>query len=240
VPEGWAYLAQSRTGQEIAAVSGDRRQLTRWRGTTQLNVAEVDGDHLTAPTYDVRDILWVGGHGPSTGRIWVLNTSAQSTDRSPGPPVAVSTPWLGNRTVVSVRVSEDGQRAAVISTTPSGRDPRLDVAGVRRQPDGTPTALSTPLTLAPSLTLMRDAVWVDDTTLAVLGRKSATQVVRPWFVPLGGPITAGPGLAGAVAITTVSGERQLVVTTDTGDVYIRAGNNWQTVGKGTGFLVAAR
>ena len=89
-------------------------------------------------------------------------------------------------------------------------------------------------------TLPREAVWVDDSTLAVLGRKSANQVIRPWFVPLGGPITAGPGLAGAVAITTVSGERQLVVTTDGGDVYIRAGNNWQSVGKGSGFLVAAR
>ncbi|MDU0312667.1 LpqB family beta-propeller domain-containing protein [Phycicoccus sp. M110.8] len=240
VPEGWAYLALSRTGQEVAAVSGDRRQLTRWRGTTQLTVSEVDGDHLTTPTYDVRDVLWVGGHAPGEGRIWVLNTSAQTADRSPGPPTAVSTPWLGNRLVVSLRVSDDGQRVAVISTNASGQDPRLDVAGVRRQPDGTPTALSTPLTLAPSLTLMRDAVWVDDSTLAVLGRKSANQVIRPWFVPLGGPITAGPGLAGAVAITTVSGERQLVVTTDGGDVYIRAGNNWQSVGKGTGFLVAAR
>ena len=41
VQPGWAYLAMSSNGQEIAAVGGDRAQLIRWRGTTQVQ--------LTAP-----------------------------------------------------------------------------------------------------------------------------------------------------------------------------------------------
>jgi hypothetical protein len=65
-------------------------------------------------------------------------------------------------------------------------------------------------------------------------------VVRPWFVPLGGPITAGPEIAGAQAITTVNGERGLVVVTDENEALIRAGNRWQSVGKGSAFLVASR
>jgi hypothetical protein len=94
------------------------------------------------------------------------------------------------------------------------------------------------MSLAPSLTTARDLVWVDDAALAVLGRKVASQDVRPWFVPLGGPITAGPEIPGAMTITTVNAERGLVVTTDRGGVLIRAGNSWQTVGPATDFLVA--
>jgi hypothetical protein len=65
-------------------------------------------------------------------------------------------------------------------------------------------------------------------------------VVRPWFVPLGGPLSAGPEIAGAQAITTVNGERGLVVVTDKDEVLIRAGNRWQSVGKGSAFMVAGR
>jgi hypothetical protein len=65
-------------------------------------------------------------------------------------------------------------------------------------------------------------------------------VVRPWFVPLGGAISAGPDIATAQSITTVNAERGLIVTTDRHEVLIRAGNRWQPVGTGTDFLVPAR
>jgi len=73
----------------------------------------------------------------------------------------------------------------------------------------------------------------------VLGRKASSAVIRPWFVPLGGPIAAGPDVAGGVAITTVNGERGLVVTTDKQQVLLRAGNRWQRVGQATDFVVPA-
>jgi hypothetical protein len=139
---------------------------------------------------------------------------------------------------VSIRISPDGQRAALITTDRNGQVPRVDVAGVVRQPNGLPISLAAPISLAPSLTLAVDLVWVDDATLAVLGRK--TDVMRPWFVPLGGQISAGPDIAGAQSITTVNAERGLMVTTDRGQVLIRAGNRWQPVGAGTDFLVPAR
>ena len=109
-----------------------------------------------------------------------------------------------------------------------------------RQPNGLPASVAEPLRLAPTLTLARDLVWVDDATLAVLGRLTPSQVIRPWLVPLGGAIAAGPDIAGAQSITTVNGERGLVVTTDKHQVLIRAGSRWQRVGEGTDLLVAAR
>jgi hypothetical protein len=239
LPTGWAYLAMSRTGGELAAVGGDRAQLSRWRGKNQVLVPNV-GTGLTTPTYDRQDVLWVGGLAGATARIWAVNTAADPADVIKSTPRRVEVGWLGGRVVTAVRLSPDGQRIAVLSTDRKGGEPRLDVAGVVRQPNGLPTSLGDPLTLAPSLTLMRDLVWTDDTTMAVLARKSSSQVVRPWFVPLGGPITAGPEIAGAEAITTVNGERGLVVVTDKDEVLIRAGNRWQSVGKGSAFLVASR
>jgi hypothetical protein len=239
VQPGWAYLAMSRTGQEVAAVGGDREQLVRWRGSNQVQIT-APGTRLTRPTYDREDVLWVAGRSNGVARIWAVNAAADPADAVKAAPQAVSVDWLADRTVVSLRLSPDGQRIAVVTTNRDGKDPRLDVAGVVRQPNGLPASLAEPLRLAPTLTLARDAVWVDDATLAVLGRLSATQVIRPWFVPLGGAISAGPEIVGAQTITTINGERGLVVTTDDDQVLIRAGSRWQRVGEGTDLLVAAR
>jgi hypothetical protein len=239
VQPGWAYLAMSRNGQEIAAVGGDRAQLVRWRGTTQVQLTS-PGTRLTRPTYDREDVLWVAGRHGAASKIWTINAAADPKDAAKAAPQVVAAEWLTDRTVLSLRLSPDGQRVAVITTDRDGKDPRVEVAGVVRQPNGLPASLAVPLRLAPTLTLARDLVWVDDATLAVLGRLTSSQVVRPWLVPLGGSIAAGPDIAGAQAITTVNGERGLVVTTDKHQVLIRAGSRWQRVGEGTDLLVAAR
>jgi hypothetical protein len=239
VQPGWAYLAMSRSGQEVAAVGGDRAQLVRWRGATQVQPTSL-GTHLTRPTYDREDVLWVAGRSNGATRIWAINAAADPQDTRKAAPQVISAAWLAGRSVVSLRLAPDGQRVAVITTDTHGKDPRVDVAGVVRQPNGLPASLAAPLRLAPTLTLARDLVWVDDATLAVLGRLSDAQVIRPWLVPLGGPIAAGPEVAGAQTITTINGERGLVVTTDKHQVLIRAGSRWQSVGEGTDLLVAAR
>jgi hypothetical protein len=185
-------------------------------------------------------VLWVAGRSGGATRIWAVNAAADPGDAAKVTPQVVAADWVADRSVLSLRLSPDGQRVAVITTNRDGKDPRVDVAGVVRQPNGLPASLAKPLRLAPTLTLARDLVWVDDATLAVLGRLTSSQVVRPWLVPLGGPIAAGPEIAGAQSITTVNAERGLVVTTDKHQVLIRAGSRWQRMGEGTDLLVAAR
>ncbi len=236
---GWAYPALSRTGREVAAVGGDRAQLARWRGKAQIQVLTF-GSQLTRPTYDTQDMLWVAGRDDDQTKVWVVNTAADPADAAKTGPRALTAPWLTDRRVVSLRVAPDGQRLAVVSTDEAGKGPRVDVTGVVRAASNLPMSLATPLRLAPTLTLMRDVVWVDDATLVVLGRRNAGQVLRPWTVPLGGQISAGPEISGARTITTVNGERGLVVTTDDQQVLLRAGSRWQRVGEGTDLLVAAR
>jgi hypothetical protein len=198
------------------------------------------GSALTKPSYDRQDVLWVGGRDARDARLWAINTAADPNDTTKTRPQVVAAEWLSGRSIISLSVAPDGQRLAVVSTDAQGRDPRVDVAGVVRQPNGLPSSLARPLAVAPALSLVRDLVWVDESTLAVLGRKTDQEVIRPWFVPLGGPITAGTELAGARWITTINGERGLVITTDDGDVYVRAGSRWLPVGEGTDFLVPAR
>lgn len=234
---GWAYLAMSFNGKEIAAVGGDRKELSRWQGDRQVQLT-APGTELTRPTYDRRGILWVAGRRDDGTRVWAIDSTEKSPDTTQ--PVVVAAPWLADRTVVSLRLAPDGQRIALVTTDRQGKDPRVELAGVTRAPSGRPTALATPLRLAPSLQQVRDLVWLDDARLAVLGRKTATQVIRPWFVPISGPLVAGPEVPGGATITTIGSERRLIVTTDRHAVLLRAGIRWQQVGAGTDLLVAAR
>ena len=236
---GWTYPALSADGKEVAAVGGDRGQLARWRGKTQVQLLTF-GSLLTRPTYDLHGLLWVAGRDKGATRIWALDTRSDPSVTAKAVPQVVAVAWLADRRVVSLRVSPDGQRVAVVSTDADGNNPRLDVAGVARSGNDMPLGLAPPLSLAPTLTLVRDVVWVDDATLVALGRKNARQVIRPWTVPLGGQVAAGPEIAGARTITTINGERGLVVTTDGGQVLIRAGSRWQPVGEGSDLLVAGR
>jgi hypothetical protein len=130
---------------------------------------------------------------------------------------------------------------AVVSTDIEGADPRIDVAGVIRSSSGVPERLAEPLRVAPTLTLIRDLVWADQTTLALLGRITPRASVRVWTAEVGGRMQAAElaETADAQAITTTNGERGLVVTTDRGRIMLRAGSSWLRVAEGTDFAVPA-
>jgi hypothetical protein len=240
ISPGWSWLAVSKGGTEVGAVGGDRAELSRWRGKSQISVPRF-GSQLTPPTYDTQNFLWVGGTAGGTGRLWVLDAADDSGDAQGSRPTAVQADWLAGRVVVTQRVSFDGQRVAVISTARGGGDPRVDVAGVVRAANGRPQRLATPIQVANTLTLARDLVWVDQTTLAVLGRITPTSPVRVWTAEVGGRLRAAEvaDVPGALAITTTNGERGLVVTTDDRRILLRAGSSWLDLAEGSDFAVPA-
>ena len=176
ISTGWVWLALSKGSEEVAAVGGDRAELSRWRGSGQIRVPYF-GSGLTRPTYDTQGVLWVGGKEAGAARIWAINTAADPSDAQRTRPTRVGVDWLRKRTVVSVRVAPDGQRVAVISTNSGGADPRVDVAGVVRSANGLPERLAEPLRVAPALSLARDLVWVDPTTRRG-ARKNRAEDVR--------------------------------------------------------------
>jgi hypothetical protein len=186
-------------------------------------------------------MLWIAGQNDGAARIWAVNAAADPGSVERTRPSRVGADWLRGRSVTALRVAPDGQRVAVVSTDTKGADPRIDVAGVTRSTNGVPERLAEPLRVAPTLTLVRDAVWVDQTTLAILGRIAPRASVRVWTAAVGGRMQAAElaDVAGAQSITTLSGERSLVATTDDGRVLLRAGSSWLEVAEGTDFAVPA-
>jgi hypothetical protein len=233
IQPGWIELAQSHDGKELAAVGGDRRDLSRWRGTASHQLPAF-GTKLTKPSYDGRDGLWVAGEANGAPRLWVIDTS--SGNLADGKPRAVDISRLGDRRIVSFRVAADDQRAAMVTTAPDGSDVQLQVAGIVRSANGAARSLATPLRLGWTLTSASSAVWVDDNTVAVLGRVGS-EATRPYLVDIGGRATGLQPVPGARTLTTTGGIRGLVVITDRGTVLTKAGNGWQPLGVGTDLVV---
>jgi hypothetical protein len=234
VQPGWIELAQSRDGKELAAVGGDRRDLSRWRGTSSRQLPAF-GAKLTRPSYDGSNGLWVAGERDGAPRLWVIDTSGDTL--SHGQPRAVGISRLGNRRIVSFRVAADDQRAALITTRPDGSDVQLQVAGIVRAANGAAQGLAAPLRVGWTLTSASNAVWVDDDTVAVIGRVGRTEPQRPYLLDIGGPATGLQPVPDAHSLTTTGGVRGLVVVTGRGVVLSKAGNGWQPLGEGTDLVV---
>ncbi|MGN6754256.1 MAG: GerMN domain-containing protein [Intrasporangium sp.] len=250
IQSGWTGLAMSVDGKEIAAVGGDRRQLARWRDG-RATVLPSFATELTRPRYDAAGYVWVGGLGPNgRGGLWATHTDA--TDAALAPQ-RISAPWLDDRRISSIAISPDNARLLVVSTNAKGHDARLDVTGIVRAPSGQPTGLAAPWQQAEPLTLMRDVVWLDNDSYAVLGRIGQEDPVRPWIGTVGGGLDgirrhgqSDPedsrlaAVPGAVSITTVGGAGGIMIVTDAGQVLARAGRTWPVVSNGTDVLVPGR
>ena len=235
IPPGWISLALSWNGQEIAGIGGDHADLARWQWDRHFQLAKFGRD-LTRPSYDSMNGLWVAGEAGGAARVWVIDTSLSPMEKAK--PRAIAVPWLANRTVLALKVATDDQRVALITSDPAGRDVQVAVAGIVRSASGAPLSLSAePLRVGCTLTAATDLAWVDDSTLAVVGRVSPQDEMGPQLVEIGGNITAMPPVAGTRLVTNTGGLRGVVVLTDRGKVLARAGNGWQVLQTGTDFLV---
>ncbi|HYN28380.1 MAG TPA: GerMN domain-containing protein [Dermatophilaceae bacterium] len=235
VPQDWTGLALSGDGTELAAVDRERRALSRWREVTRYDVPFFAG-RLGDPAYDLRGFLWVGGVGTGRDdatRLWTVDLTVDpSTVRAR--PLAVR--WLAGRRVLQARLSEDGERVAVLSERESGGDLRLEVSGVVRGAGGVPQRLAAPLRVAGGLTPVRGLVWLDDITVATLGRVGSGPL-GPHVVGLGGEVAALTPTPTALSVTTTGGERAVHVVTSGGEVLARAGQQWLPAGRGTDLAV---
>ena len=235
IPTGWVSLALSSNGKEIAGIGGDHGDLARWQGSLFFKLAPF-GSQLTKPSYDSRNGLWVAGQARGAARVWVVDTSASPIQNAR--PREIPVPWLADRVVLALRVAADNQRVAVISSNRAGQDVQVQVSGIVRSANGGPVSLSAdPLRVGSTLISGRDLAWVDNNTLAVVGRVSSKTAIGPVLVEIGGRVTAMPPVAGARLVTSAGGPRGVVVMTDRGKILARAGNGWQVLQTGTDFLI---
>jgi hypothetical protein len=235
IAPGWVSLALSWDGQEMAGIGGDHADLARWQWNRHFQLAKF-GHDLTRPSYDSMNGLWVAGQAGDAARVWVIDTTVSPMEKAK--PRAIAVPWLANRTVLALKVATDNQRVALITSGRDGGDVQVEVAGVVRSASGAPIALSpSPLRVGWTLTSATDLAWVDDSTLAVVGRVSPRDVIGPQLVEIGGKITPMPPVAGTRLVTNTGGVRGVVVLTDDGRIMARAGNSWQPLQTGTDFLI---
>lgn len=231
-------LALAVTGAEIAGVAGG--ELVRYR-QREMGSVPFFADHLSGPAYDPAGTLWVAGSDakePRRGRIWVIDSGVWPADESSAKARALDVPWLTGRRPVAIALDLEGHRIAVLSTDTRGRNSRLDVAGVTRS-GGRPTGLAErPLQLVPTLTGLRDLVWISDREIAVLGQ-AGTEPLRPHLVDLGQRDVPLAPVKGARRISTLGGPRGLVVTTDAA-VWQRAGGSWLELKVGSELVVPGR
>ncbi|MGL5859042.1 MAG: LpqB family beta-propeller domain-containing protein [Angustibacter sp.] len=202
------------TGRRLRALVGGRQVLL------------VRGQDLTEPVVDASGWAWVADRAVA-GSLWTAPAAAGGPARSLVPV------WLDRRRVVSLDVSRDGTRVAVVSQDRAGVR-RLDVSGVVRSPEGRPEALGPPRTVGQSLPGIRDVAWADRGTLAVL---AGIDEVRAYQVEVGGVVTVLPRVRGPVRIRAGGESRELFVIDDRGRVLMRVGNTWRWVGNGSSVTV---
>jgi hypothetical protein len=252
IPTTWVSLAMSADSREIAAVGGDRKELSRWPIDSAVIPYRNAGTDLTRPTYDVADFLWYASTNAS-GNVgfWTINTGVQGSVPRP-----VAAPWLRDRKVVTLTIAPDRARALIVTSDARGDQRQLLIAGVVRSADGAPTALAEPLRLGQPLTTIRDVVWLGPSAYAVLGRTSESASVLPILGSVGGGLALArspgsassgqsgplPPVAGAESLTTVGGPLGLIVVTDSSvnKVQARVASTWREIGTGSELLVPGR
>lgn len=223
---------------DVGSLAGlDPRSPARNEAGTLRVLLAGPGTLVTAPTTKNPARTLLTGSAllpPSVDRLgWVWTASAADGGQltavdADGQAVAVGGDWLQGRTVRSLRVARDGTRIAIVSSGPDGVS--VDVAAVVRDDSGTPQQIGDPSRVGTTLADASRVVWVDESTLGVLGRavSGTTDVYN--LVPLSGQVEARPAVVDTVTIAGGKGEASLYIGTVGGGLYARSGPSWNLVG----------
>ena len=210
----WAPAVDA-SGQAFAVLVANRSRLLYAVPGGPATLLMTDRD-LVPPSFDPFGWVW---SGPQAARGELLAA------RPDVAAVHVSASWLGDRRLVSTRLSREGARAVLV--TESGGRRQVFLAGVRRDASGRPLALADGVELLPDAQDVVAASWVDATHVAVLARRPGS-AAQPWIVQLGGE-ARGTLPASGVWLTAGNSESDLYVQTATGTVRSRVGSSWSDV-----------
>ena len=242
VPSRWRHLALRPDAKELAGVDGEREDLHRWLDDGQVVDVPRFAADLTRPCYDYGGVLWVGGSGLGREegyRLWAINSTVDPERTTDSAPQHIPAAWLGARYVRAAVISPEGSRIAVIAEEEPGTGSTLEVAGIARQANGLPTKTSPDsLRIGAELIEMLDAAWVDQSTLVVIGRRDKQKEMQPYLVAVGGALEAMTERPDSVSVTTTGDDQDVVLTSEGGRVFQRAGGRWQELREIDGVVVA--
>lgn len=233
VSQKWIDLAMKPAANQFAGVDEARNTLWRRVGTQEVERTDI-GTHLSAPSFDGLDSLWVSGDSASGPQVWAIDTR----EGVGAPATPMEADWLERgSTVEAFTVAPDGQRAALIIR--EGTTARLFLSGIIRDQQGRPTGLTAPRRIATTLESVTSVSWGSPEELAVLGRQAADDEDRPLLVLIGGwiePLRPSADAQKIVAMPTTLGDKLAVVTGE-GQVYTREGSGWFPYRNGDDLIV---
>lgn len=170
---------------------------------------------LIEPSIDPEGFVWTVPSGSP------LDVRVAAAGRTPS---SFTATWDGASEIVSLDVSRDGARVLAFLTMDG--QPRLVVASVIRDKDGTPTGLGEPVDLAEGPGTAVDATWVDSLSVAsaTLTPSGDNAIVQQ---QIGGTTTQ---LADASNLESLVGSNDVVglrVLASDGTILQQSANTWQ-------------
>ncbi|WP_297081621.1 LpqB family beta-propeller domain-containing protein [uncultured Demequina sp.] len=226
IQAGGALVASDVLGGDVVLVEADGEL----EDTAEAVASETlySGRSLVAPTYDRHGYVWTAERSGSGGLVAVAPD---------GTAVPLPAEWLQARAITGVSMSRDGARLAV--TSRAGGQPVLEVVGVVRDQSGAPTGLGEPVVIGTGVGVGLDVVWIDTTTVGVLGEPEEGSQSRLWSVQVGGGTTVALSVSNAADLTVRSGETSLVVIDAEGQALERSGTSWAPLTAGATELAYA-
>jgi hypothetical protein len=182
-------------------------------------VTLIAGTDLAAPSVDKFGNTWSSG---DTGELQVSTTTVEVVEVEPE--------WLRGRKVISVSVSPEGSRIAVVSQAPTGT--QVQVAGIVRNDEDVPVSLASPIAVAAPVARVEEARWSGLTTLALLA-SDGEGMSGVWTAGVGGLPGAGgqskqlPGLTDVEQLAAGVTDQGIMVITKDGDLEHEETGVWQ-------------
>ncbi|UYG15713.1 LpqB family beta-propeller domain-containing protein [Brachybacterium huguangmaarense] len=156
--------ALSSAGVQAAALADDGHTLLIATTDSSAPVRTVaPGTVLAGPCIDDLGYVWTAPRDTS-GAVEAFVGADVSRD------VRLDAPWLVGREPVWLHLAPDATRLVVLSDGPDSA--RIDLCAVARDAQGTPTALTEPVTVptgAADLTSLVQATWYDEVAVILLG-----------------------------------------------------------------------
>lgn len=189
---------------------------------------------LPAGDQDPRTLLSSGAAlvAPSVDRVGWVWTAEEGGDEliavdSGGDDVRIEADWLVDREIRSLRMARDASRLAVVSDGPDGV--RIDVVAVVRDDSGTPQSVGPAQRVGATLLDASRVVWVDESSLGVLGISGSVTTEVYHLVPLAGASEARGAIADPVDIAGGKGDSVVYLSNDDDQIYSRSGPSWVAV-----------